>query len=107
MIEVVGNARFFILMAGLLFMLVMGSKCWSFSLVALVAGTWLVLNLLLDVALRAAGSLFISGTPILSGPCLKASPDAAFGLRLNRSRGHHLALAGAAVLSRCSGRLPT
>jgi dipeptide/tripeptide permease len=54
MIEVVGNARFFILIAGLLFMLVMGSKWWSFSRVALVAGAWLVLNLLLDVALRAA-----------------------------------------------------
>jgi len=54
MIEVVGNARFFILIAGLLFMLVMGSKWWSFSRVALVAGTWLVLNLLLDAALRAA-----------------------------------------------------
>ena len=54
MIEVVGNARFFVLIAGLLFMLVMGSKWWSFSRVALVAGAWLVLNLLLDVVLRAA-----------------------------------------------------
>jgi len=53
MIEVVGNARFFALIAGLLFVLVMGSKWWSFSLVAMVAGAWLVLNLLLDVVLRA------------------------------------------------------
>jgi dipeptide/tripeptide permease len=54
MIEVVGNGRFFALVAGLLFMLVMGSKWWSFSLVATVAGAWLVSNLLFDVALRAA-----------------------------------------------------
>jgi dipeptide/tripeptide permease len=55
MIEVVGNARFFLLIAGLLLMLVMGSKWWSFPLVALVAGAWLIVNLLLDVSLRAAG----------------------------------------------------
>jgi dipeptide/tripeptide permease len=53
MIEVVGNARFFLLIAGLLFVLVMGSKWWSFSLVAQVAGAWLVLNLLLDAVLRS------------------------------------------------------
>jgi dipeptide/tripeptide permease len=35
-------------------MLVMGSKWWSFSLVAIVSGAWLVLNLLLDMVLRAA-----------------------------------------------------
>ena len=54
MIEVVGNGRFFLLIAGLLFMLVMGSKWWSFPRVAVVAGAWLALNLLLDVVLRAA-----------------------------------------------------
>ena len=37
MIEVIGNTRFFLLIAGLLVMLVMGSKWWSFSLVAFVA----------------------------------------------------------------------
>jgi dipeptide/tripeptide permease len=51
---VVGNLRFFLLVAGLLIMLVMGSKWWSFSKVALVAGIWLALNLLLDPLLRAA-----------------------------------------------------
>jgi dipeptide/tripeptide permease len=54
MIEVVGNIRFFLLIAGLLVMLVMGSKWWSFPLVAIVSGLWLVFNLLLDVILRAA-----------------------------------------------------
>jgi dipeptide/tripeptide permease len=54
MVEVVGNVRFFLLVAGLLVMLVMGSKWWSFSLVAIVSGAWLVLNLLLDMVLRAA-----------------------------------------------------
>ncbi len=53
MIAVVGNARFFILVSGLLVMLVMGSKWWSFSLVAVVAGAWLGFNLILDVVLRA------------------------------------------------------
>jgi POT family proton-dependent oligopeptide transporter len=55
MIGVVGNGRFFLLIVGLLFMLVMGSKWWSFGHVAIVAGAWLGLNLLADVALRAAG----------------------------------------------------
>jgi dipeptide/tripeptide permease len=54
MIEVVGNLRFFLLVAGLLVLLVMGSKWWSFSFVALLSGAWLVFNLLLDVLLRAA-----------------------------------------------------
>jgi dipeptide/tripeptide permease len=52
MIEVVGNTRFFILVAGLLVMLVMGSKWWSFPRVAVVSGAWLGLNLLWDVFLR-------------------------------------------------------
>ena len=55
MIGVVGNGRFFLLIVGLLVMLVMGSKWWSFGHVAIVAGAWLGLNLLADVVLRAAG----------------------------------------------------
>jgi len=55
MIGVVGNGRFFLLIVGLLVMLVMGSKWWSFGHVAIIAGAWLGLNLLADVALRAAG----------------------------------------------------
>jgi dipeptide/tripeptide permease len=54
MIGVVGNLRFFLLVAGLLVMLVMGSKWWSFPKVALVAGVWLGFNLVLDVVLRAS-----------------------------------------------------
>ncbi len=53
MVEVVGNPRFFVLVAGLLVMLVMGSKWWSFPRVALVSGAWLGLNLLWDFVLRA------------------------------------------------------
>jgi dipeptide/tripeptide permease len=56
MVEVVGNLRFFILISGLLVMLVMGSKWWSFSLVGMVAAAWLVGNLLLDVLFRASGA---------------------------------------------------
>ena len=55
MVEVVGNFRFFLLVAGLLVMLVMGSKWWSFPKVALVAGIWLAFNLILDALLRGAG----------------------------------------------------
>jgi dipeptide/tripeptide permease len=54
MIEVIGNVRFFLLLAGLLLMLVMGSKWWSFPRVAMISGGWLVLNLALDAVLRAA-----------------------------------------------------
>ena len=53
MVEVVGNLRFFILISGLLVMLVMGSKWWSFSLVGTVAAVWLIANLLLDGLFRA------------------------------------------------------
>ena len=55
MVDVVGNGRFFLLVAGLLVVLVMGSKWWSFRLVGGVAVAWLVGNLLLDVVLRTAG----------------------------------------------------
>ena len=55
MVEVVGNLRFFFLVAGLLVMLVMGSKWWSFPKVALVAGIWLAVNLGIDAILRGAG----------------------------------------------------
>ncbi len=55
MIGVVGNLRFFLLVAGLLVMLVMGSKWWSFPKVALVAGAWLAFNLIVDALLRSAG----------------------------------------------------
>ncbi len=55
MVEVVGNLRFFILVSGLLVMLVMGSKWWSFSLVGTVAAGWLLLNLALDALFRATG----------------------------------------------------
>jgi len=54
MIAVVGNLRFFILVSGLLTMLVMGSKWWSFPRVALVSGVWLGGNLLYDLLLRVA-----------------------------------------------------
>jgi POT family proton-dependent oligopeptide transporter len=54
MVGVVGNLRFFLLIVGLLVMLVMGSKWWSFPKVALVAAIWLGLNLVLDAVLRAA-----------------------------------------------------
>jgi dipeptide/tripeptide permease len=56
MVEVVGNLRFFILVSGILVVLVMGSKWWSFTLVGWVAAAWLVGNLLLDVLFRATGS---------------------------------------------------
>ncbi|MCW8925275.1 MAG: MFS transporter [Xanthomonadales bacterium] len=52
MVEVVGNLRFFLLVSGMLVVLVMGSKWWSFSLVGMVAAGWLVLNLVLDVIFR-------------------------------------------------------
>jgi dipeptide/tripeptide permease len=53
MVEVVGNLRFFILISGLLVVLVMGSRWWSFTLVGWVAAVWLVGNLALDVLFRS------------------------------------------------------
>jgi dipeptide/tripeptide permease len=53
MVKVVGNGRFFLLVVGLMFMLVMGSKWWSFPKAATVAGAWLAVNFLWDVVLRA------------------------------------------------------
>jgi len=52
MVEVVGNGRFFLLVAGLLVALVMGSKWWSLATVGLVTIAWLALNLVWDAALR-------------------------------------------------------
>jgi len=55
MVEVVGNGRFFLLISGLLVILVMGSKWWSFALVGQVATAWLLGNLALDVLFRVGG----------------------------------------------------
>ncbi|UCH83346.1 MAG: MFS transporter [Candidatus Latescibacterota bacterium] len=52
MIEVVGNGRFFLLIAGLLLLLVMGSKWLGPREYLPAAGTWLGLNLFADVLLR-------------------------------------------------------
>lgn len=56
MVEVVGNLRFFILISGLLVILVMGSKWWSFTLVGQVAAAWLIGNLALDLLYRATSA---------------------------------------------------
>ena len=65
MVDVVGNGRFFVLVSGLLVVLVMGSKWWSFRLVGGVAIAWLVVNLLLDVIVRGAGRRADSGPWLL------------------------------------------
>jgi hypothetical protein len=52
MIEVVGNGRFFLLIAGMLLLLVMGSKWLAAGQYLPAAAGWLALNLLVDVPLR-------------------------------------------------------
>jgi dipeptide/tripeptide permease len=52
MIEVVGNGRFFLLIAGVLLVLVMGSKWLAPPVYLPLAGGWLALNLLVDIPLR-------------------------------------------------------
>jgi dipeptide/tripeptide permease len=64
MIEVIGNGRFFLLIVGMLVVLVMGSKWWSFGLVASVAGAWLGANLIFDVVLRASGRVRSAPWPL-------------------------------------------
>ncbi len=52
MMGVVGNGRFFLLIAGMLFLLVMGSKWLEPRVYLPAAGIWLVVNLLWDAAVR-------------------------------------------------------
>lgn len=52
MIAVVGNARFFSLVLGMLITLVMGTKWWSFRTAASAALLWLALHLVWDAVLR-------------------------------------------------------
>jgi dipeptide/tripeptide permease len=52
MVGVVGNGRFFLLIAGILLVLVMGSKWLEPAVYLPLAGGWLLVNLLLDVPLR-------------------------------------------------------
>lgn len=52
MVAVVGNLRFFLLIMGVLVILVMGSKWWSFRQAGWVAVGWLALHLLWDAGLR-------------------------------------------------------
>lgn len=64
MIAVVGNGRFFLLIAGMLFLLVMGSKWLAPKVYLPAAGGWLVVNLLADVVLGrrkgAAGGFWLA-----------------------------------------------
>lgn len=53
MVALVGNARFFVLLLGILVTLVLGSKWWSFQRALWVAAGWLSGHLLWDLALRA------------------------------------------------------
>ncbi|MEK7706349.1 MAG: MFS transporter [Myxococcota bacterium] len=53
MVSVVGNFRFFTLVAGLLVLLVMGSRWLPFDRVGLYALVWVAANLLVDVIVRA------------------------------------------------------
>ncbi|MFH1017224.1 MAG: MFS transporter [Pseudomonadota bacterium] len=55
MMAVVGNARFFLFIAGIMTALVLGSKWWDFTQVLVAAGVWFVANFGLDFILRSAG----------------------------------------------------
>ena len=52
MVAVIGNARFFALVIGMLMLLVLGSKWWSFGRAATVAVGWLLFHLVWDLLLR-------------------------------------------------------
>lgn len=56
MVAVVGNARFFSLVIGMLLLLVMGSKWWSFGRAATIAMGWLLLHLTWDFLLGSGKS---------------------------------------------------
>jgi POT family proton-dependent oligopeptide transporter len=66
MVALVGNGRFFLLVAGLLVLLVMGSRWLGPSLYLPLAGGWLALNLLLEPPLRRRSS--DAGRPWLLQP---------------------------------------
>jgi len=54
-IEVFGNARFFILIAGLIILLMLGGKTLSlgWGMMGIIAVGWIVLNLIIDIPLRS------------------------------------------------------
>ena len=51
--EVLGNGRFFILVFGILLMLMIAGGEFSWTLMAIITIGWIVLNLLIDLPLRA------------------------------------------------------
>jgi len=55
MIEVVGNGRFFLMVAGVLVVLVMGSKWWDFKDIGPISLAWIVFNILIDLVVRRMG----------------------------------------------------
>ncbi len=52
MMKVVGNARFFLMIAGIMVALVLGSKWWDFSQVAVYTGIWIAFNFVWDFLAR-------------------------------------------------------
>ncbi|MFZ5434698.1 MAG: MFS transporter [Calditrichota bacterium] len=53
LVEVLGNGRFFIMIFGILLLLAVSGKTISWTLMGLITGGWVVLNLLIDIPLRA------------------------------------------------------
>jgi len=53
LVEVLGNGRFFILVFGILLMLMIAGGEFSWTLMAIITIGWIVINLLIDIPLRA------------------------------------------------------
>jgi dipeptide/tripeptide permease len=53
LVEVLGNGRFFILVFGILLMLMIAGGEFSWTLMAIITVGWIVINLLIDIPLRA------------------------------------------------------
>ncbi len=52
-VEVLGNGRFFIMVFGILALLAVSGKTISWTLMGLITGGWVLLNVLVDIPLRA------------------------------------------------------
>lgn len=53
LVEVLGNGRFFIMILGMLLLLIAGGKSFTWTMIGVTAAGWIILNLLIDIPLRA------------------------------------------------------
>jgi dipeptide/tripeptide permease len=68
LVEVLGNGRFFIMIFGILILFMIGGRRFTWTMIGLTSAGWIILNMLIDILLRARESKIGKKSTGLSAP---------------------------------------